>query len=126
MFTQEPIVSPSPPTVIRSKAKKLLALRKHPPYLEMVSYALVTLKERDGSSQYAIGKFIQDKYKDLPVNFKKRLLNHLKKLVASNKLVKVKASYKLPSTAKAVAAAKPMKEAAPAKKKPTAPAKTKA
>ncbi|GJV88838.1 retrovirus-related pol polyprotein from transposon TNT 1-94 [Tanacetum coccineum] len=122
----QPIVSPSPPTVIRSKAKKLLALRKHPPYLEMVSYALVTLKERDGSSQYAIGKFIQDKYKDLPVNFKKRLLNHLKKLVASNKLVKVKASYKLPSTAKAVAAAKPMKEAAPAKKKPTAPAKTKA
>ncbi|GJT50627.1 NLP3-like protein, partial [Tanacetum coccineum] len=69
----------------------------------------------------------EEKHKeDFPVNFKKRLLNHLKKLVASNKLVKVKASYKLPSTAKAVAAAKPMKEAAPAKKKPTAPAKTKA
>ncbi|GKD63669.1 PB1 domain, RWP-RK domain, lambda repressor-like, DNA-binding domain protein, partial [Tanacetum coccineum] len=89
------------PTVIHSKAKKSLVIRKHPPYLEMVSDALVTLKERNGSS-------------------------HLKKLVASDKLVKVKASYKLPSTAKTVAAAKPKKGAAPAKKKPTAPAKTKA
>ncbi|PWA45808.1 histone H1 [Artemisia annua] len=83
--------APSPPTVIHSKAKKSLALRKHPPYLE----------ERNGSSQYAIGKFIiEDKHKDLPVNFKKMLLNLLKKLVAvlaSDKLVKVKASYKLPS-----------------------------
>ncbi|GKC45376.1 histone H1 [Tanacetum coccineum] len=39
------------PTVIHLKAKKSLALRKHPPYLEMVNDALVTLKERNGSSQ---------------------------------------------------------------------------
>ena len=76
------------------------------------------LKERNGSSQYAIGKFIQDKYKYLPVNFKKMLLIQLKKLVASDKLVKVKASYKLPSAAKTVAAAKLKKGAALAKKKP--------
>lgn len=93
----------------------------------MISDAIMTLKERNGSSQYAIGKFIQDKHKDhLPVNFKKMLLIQLKKLVATDKLVKVKASYNLPSAAKTVAATKLKKEAAPAKKKPAAPAKTKA
>ncbi|PWA67435.1 histone H1.2 [Artemisia annua] len=84
--------------VIHSKASKSL---KRPPYLEMISNAILTLKERNGSSHYAIRKFIQDKYKDhLPANFKKMLLIHLKKFVASDKLVKVKASYKLPSAAK--------------------------
>lgn len=54
----------------------------------------MTLNERTGSSQYAIRKFIQDKHKDhLPANFKKMLLNQLKKFVASDKLVKVKASF---------------------------------
>ncbi|GJV88836.1 histone H1 [Tanacetum coccineum] len=83
------------PTVIHSKAKKSLALRKHPPYLE----------------------FIEDKYNDMLVNFKKILLIQLKKLVDSDKLVKVKASFKLPSTAKP-------KPKAPAKGKPTAKPKT--
>lgn len=93
----------------------------------MISDAVVTLKERNGSSHYVIRKFIQDKHKDhLPANFKKMLLMQLKKLVSSDKLFKVKASYKLPSAAKTIAAAKPKKGAAPAKKKPTAPAKTKA
>ncbi|GKE97930.1 histone H1 [Tanacetum coccineum] len=105
------------PAVIHSKAKKSLALRKHLPYLEMVNDALVTLKERNGSSQYAIGKFIEDKYNDLLVNFKKILLIQLKKLVDSDKLVKVKASFKLPSTAKP-------KPKAPAKGKPAAKPKT--
>ena len=91
----------------------------------MVSDAIVTLKERNGSSQYAIGKFIQDKHKDLPANFKKMLLIQLKKLVASDKLVKVKASYKLPSTAKTVAKTKavPAKAKAAPKAKPAAKAK---
>ncbi|PWA97821.1 Protein kinase, ATP binding site-containing protein [Artemisia annua] len=108
--------------VIHSKARKSLALRKQHPYFEMISDAVVTLKERNGSSHYAIRKFIEDKYKDLPANFKKMLLIQLKKLVASDKLVKVKASYKLPSAAKTVAAAKPKTGA---EKKPTAPAKAK-
>ncbi|PWA52140.1 histone H1 [Artemisia annua] len=158
MSTEEPIVvttaieptygdAPSPPTVIHSKAKKSLAVRKHPPILQMVRDAIVTLKERNGSSRYAIQKFIEEKHKDLPANFKKMLLNHLEKLVASDKLVRFKASYKLPSAAKMVvrnrnkekreplkwrnrlyflAVTKPKKGAAPTKKKPTAPAKTKA
>ncbi|PWA50647.1 PB1 domain, RWP-RK domain protein [Artemisia annua] len=98
--------------VVHSKASKSLTPRKHPPYLKMVSDAIVTLKERNGSSQYAIGKFIQDKYKDLPTNFKKRLLNQLKKLVASDKLVK--------PASKAKPAAKTDTKKAPPKKKPAA------
>ncbi|PWA62174.1 winged-helix DNA-binding transcription factor family protein [Artemisia annua] len=76
------------------KAKKSPAARKpkssasHPTYFEMISEAIVSLKERNGSSQYAIGKFIEDKHKNLPANFKKQLLTQLKKLVAGDKLVK--------------------------------------
>ena len=59
--------------------------------------AVSTLKERTGSSQYAITKFIEDKHKGhLPPNFKKLLLAQLKKLTAAGKLTKVKNSYKLP------------------------------
>ncbi|PWA62175.1 PB1 domain, RWP-RK domain, Lambda repressor-like, DNA-binding domain protein [Artemisia annua] len=93
----------------------------------MISDAIATLKELNGSSQYAIRKFIEDKYKDLPVNFKKMLLIQLKKLVASHKLVKIKASFKLPSTAKpkpkVADKPKPAAKKAPAKKKPAAKSK---
>uniref|UniRef100_A0A9I9E4W3 H15 domain-containing protein n=1 Tax=Cucumis melo TaxID=3656 RepID=A0A9I9E4W3_CUCME len=89
------------------KEKKPAAHRKprspptHPPYEEMIKDAIVTLKERTGSSQYAITKFIETKQKQLPSNFKKLLLFHLKKLLASGKLVKVKSSFKLkPAVAK--------------------------
>ncbi|MGI4421870.1 histone H1/H5 domain-containing protein, partial [Klebsiella pneumoniae] len=80
----------------KSKTKKVAAPRKprkpsaHPPYIEMITDAIVTLKEKNGSSQYAITKFLEEKHKDLPPNFKKLLLVQLKKLVASGKLVKVK------------------------------------
>ena len=85
----------------------------------MISEAIATLKERTGSSQYAIGKFLEDKHKDhLPSNFRKQLLVQIKKLVAAGKLTKVKNSYKLPPT-RAPAAAKPKaKPAAAAKPKP--------
>ncbi|MGD7340726.1 histone H1/H5 family protein, partial [Ralstonia pseudosolanacearum] len=104
------------------KAKKPAAPRKskapsaHPSYLEMITEAITTLKERTGSSQFAIAKFVEDKYKSkLPANFKKLLLVQLKKLVASGKLVKVKNSFKLapkastpkPTSTKKSTAAKP-------------------
>ncbi|XP_076954740.1 histone H1-like [Bidens hawaiensis] len=128
MATQDPIVPTANSTPAKSdvavekpkKVKKAPAKAKprtpslHPPYFEMIKEALVTLKERTGSSQYAIAKFIEENQKHLPANFKKVLLTQLKKLVAAGKLVKVKASYKFPA-AKAPAAA-----AAPAKKKPVA------
>ncbi|KAJ6405716.1 hypothetical protein OIU84_013641 [Salix udensis] len=105
-----------------SKAKKGPAPKKprhrapssHPPYEEMIKDAIVTLKEKTGSSQYAITKFLEEKHKQLPSNFKKLLLFHLKKLVISDKIVKVKGSFKLPS-AKSSAPAKPA-VASPVKK----------
>jgi len=91
--------------------------------LQMVKEALVALKERTGSSQIAIAKFIEEKQKSsLPANFKKLLLVQLKKLVANGKLVKVKNSFKLPPKSPATGAAA-MKKAAPTKPKPKPKAK---
>ncbi|KAI5383334.1 hypothetical protein KIW84_070662 [Lathyrus oleraceus] len=73
----------------------------------MIKDAIVSLKEKNGSSRYAIVKFIKEKQKQLPGNFKKLLLQNLKKNVASGKLVKVKGSFKLSAAAKKPAIAKP-------------------
>ncbi|CAA2979039.1 histone H1-like [Olea europaea subsp. europaea] len=68
----------------------------HPPYLQMISEAITTMKDRAGSSQPAIAKFIEVNYTaSLPANFKKILSAQLKRFVKSEKLVKVKNSYKI-------------------------------
>eukprot|EP01018_Ginkgo_biloba_P036476 Gb_18408 [translate_table: standard] len=47
----------------------------------MITEAIFGLKERTGSSQHTISKFIKEKYKaDLPPNFKRLLLTQLKNL----------------------------------------------
>lgn len=98
----------------------------------MISDAILSLKERTGSSQYVIAKFIEEKHKQLPSNFRKILLVQVKKFVASGKLVKVKASYKLPpasAVAKKPATAKPKAASAAVKSNPKivkAPEKPKA
>ncbi|CAL9086257.1 unnamed protein product [Musa textilis] len=111
-----------------ARAKKAAATRKpsaHPPYAEMIKEAITTLKERTGSSPYAIGKFIEDKHKaHLPSNFRKILFLQLKKLAAAGKLTKVKSSYKL-STIVHTAPAEP-KSAAGAKKPAAVKTKLKA
>ncbi|KAJ8549099.1 hypothetical protein K7X08_032806 [Anisodus acutangulus] len=126
-------------------AKKTTAPKKprsHPPYAEMISEAIIVLKERTGSSQVAIAKFIEEKQKDLPSNFRKLLLIQLKKLVASGKLTKIKGSFKHSPVAgpakpkkAAAGAAKPKavtpkkkakaRATTPVKKAVTAPAKSK-
>jgi histone H1/5 len=60
----------------------------HPKYVDIVKDALVSLKERNGSSVAAIRKFIPGKY-TLPAGWEKVLSVQLKKLVASGKIVKV-------------------------------------
>ncbi|XP_061367613.1 histone H1-like [Gastrolobium bilobum] len=105
------------------KAKKTAASKKppsHPPFAEMITDAVASLKERTGSSQYAITKFIEEKHKDLPPSFRKLILNYLKKSVAAGKLIKVKNSFKLPSTKPAPAKAT---TTVPATKKPKAVSK---
>ncbi|XP_021889233.1 histone H1-like [Carica papaya] len=75
--------------------------RLHPPYFDMISDAISTLKDRRGSSQQAIAKFMEEKYKEaLPPNYKKMLSVQLKKFVKSERLVKVKNSFKMSSTEK--------------------------
>ncbi|XP_020592152.1 histone H1-like [Phalaenopsis equestris] len=125
-------------TTNSQKAKKknpsnLRSSSAHPTYLEMIGEAVTSLKERTGSSQYAITKFIEDKHKShLPSNFSKLLLVQLRKFVASGKLTKVKNSYKLPAKTKKPSVTEPTKTkpksavAAKSKVKATAVAKPKA
>lgn len=64
----------------------------------MIADAISTLKESNGSSQQAIAKFIEEKHdKVLPPNFRKLLSLQLKNLVNSQRLCKVKNSYKISS-----------------------------
>lgn len=64
----------------------------------MISEAILTLKDRTGSSQQAIAKFIGNKYKKvLPPNFSGVLSVQLKKFVKSERLLKIKNSFKISS-----------------------------
>jgi len=68
----------------------------HPSYLLMVKEAIGALKERTGSSQYAIAKYLEDMYKTgLPPNFKKILSIQLRNMTKQGKVYKVKNSFKL-------------------------------
>jgi len=66
----------------------------HPTYEVMVKAAIVSLKERSGSSVHAIAKYLAATYK-LPDGWKKVLSTQVKKLGKSEKLLQVKNSYKL-------------------------------
>lgn len=91
------------------KVPKAKTPASHPTYLLMATEAIAALKERTGSSQYAIAKYLEDKYKTgLPPNFKKMLTTQLRNLTKAGKLVKVKNSFKLSDELK-----KPPKAAKP-------------
>ncbi|CAL0300018.1 unnamed protein product [Lupinus luteus] len=117
-----------------TQTKKTASSKKtssHPPFADMIFEAILNLKERTGSSQYAIAKFIEEKHKDLPATFKKLILQNLKKSVAAGKLVKVKNSFKLAPTVKAADSKKPKTVAKPnakavSKAKPKTVAKSEA
>ena len=64
-----------------------------PSYLDLAKAAIVSLKERNGSSLQAIKKFVMAKKKTGYVNG--TFLRALKSAVAGGKLVQVKGSYKL-------------------------------
>jgi histone H1/5 len=66
----------------------------HPTYEVMVKAAIVSLKERSGSSVHAIAKYFAATYK-LPDGWKKVLSTQVKKLVKSERLLQVKNSFKL-------------------------------
>eukprot|EP00798_Chlamydomonas_sp_ICE-L_P023986 gene23986-9561_t len=83
--------------VIKVKvAKKAATPAAHPKFAEMIQEAIVVLKERSGSSVQAITKFVGAKYgSKMPPTYPKLISNSLKKMTVDEKLVKVKASYKL-------------------------------
>ncbi|CAK7348368.1 unnamed protein product [Dovyalis caffra] len=90
----------------------------------MITEAIATLKDKTGSSQPAISKFIEEKYKkSLPPNFKKVLSVQLKRFVKSERLVKFKNSYKISSTEKLKLAIKETQKNKGAAKKISTPEK---
>ncbi|OSX77051.1 hypothetical protein BU14_0164s0012 [Porphyra umbilicalis] len=89
-----------------TKAKSAVAKKSHPTYSVMTAEAVKALKERSGSSLPAVTKYITTTY---AIDVNKYALNKaLRDGVSDGKLIKIKASYKLPAT---------VKEAAPKKKK---------
>ncbi|KAH7686742.1 Linker histone H1/H5 protein [Dioscorea alata] len=73
----------------------------HPPYFQMIKEAILALHGKEGSSSYAIAKYMEEKHKEeLPGNFKKMLAVQLRSFAAKGKLLKVKASFKLPESEK--------------------------
>ena len=64
----------------------------HPPYQEMICQAVMTLKERTGSSVPAISKFISANYKGVVDT---KVKTELKRMVSKGQLTKNKNSFKL-------------------------------
>lgn len=92
-------------------AKAPSAKKTHPTYSVMTAEAVKALKERSGSSLPAVTKYITTTYS---IDVNKHALNKaLRESVSDGKLIKVKASYKLPAAAS---------KEAPKKKKKAAPA----
>jgi len=89
-----------------TKAKASAAKKSHPTYSVMTAEAVKALKERSGSSLPAVTKYITTTY---AIDVNKHALNKaLRDGVSDGKLIKIKASYKLPAV---------VKESAPKKKK---------
>ncbi|CAL0331114.1 unnamed protein product [Lupinus luteus] len=69
----------------------------HPSYSKMICSAIRALEEKNGSSKKAIGKYMEQEYKDLlPTNHDTLLTQNLKYLTDKNILIMVKRSYKFP------------------------------
>ncbi len=125
------IMSAAPAPAKKAAPKKPKAPAAHPPVAVMVTAAITSLKERNGSSLAAIKKYIAANYKCDVAKLAPFIRKFLKKGVADGKLKQIKASYKLDKTkvekpkkkpAKKPKAAKPKK----AKKKPAKAKKPKA
>ena len=103
-----------------TKVKKTASIPAHPAYAIMISSAIKTLKVRGGSSRQAILKYIVANYK-IADAAKAQVYAKLaiRKMLADEKLIQVKGSFKLPKEEKA---AKPKKVNEPTEKKAKKPA----
>lgn len=92
------------------------------PYTQLIQDAILAMKERTGSSQPAILKWIMTNHPDIdPQKLKQRFLLTLKNGVKTKRFLKIKCSYKM----HADFMNKSKKKAAPAKKKPAQASKPK-
>lgn len=122
-----PDTQPSIPSKVAMKTTKGKSKSVHPTYAFMIREAILTMKQRTGSSRPALRKFIGAKYK-LPDGWEKKLSLYLKKMTLEGALVQVKASWKLGDKLKkeAVKAKKATKTTKAVAKKTTAATKPKA
>ncbi|XP_074340045.1 uncharacterized protein LOC141677862 isoform X1 [Apium graveolens] len=67
----------------------------HPRYSEMITAAIVAMKDRGGSSAQDISKYIESEYKDLSPNHATLLTQQLRKMKNQGQLVMNKYSYML-------------------------------
>ncbi|CAB9501476.1 expressed unknown protein [Seminavis robusta] len=84
----------------RSKAAEVAKRGTSKPYIELVHEAIVELKDRTGSSQPAVMKYLLAKYPNLQTSapnnrFKTHVLAALKSGVKSKRFIKVRASWKI-------------------------------
>jgi histone H1/5 len=118
--------APAPSPAKKAKATKKTAVKKpalHPKYGEMIAAAIAALKERNGSSRQAIGKYLKANYK-VSDGSDTYLKQALRKGVLSGALKQVKGtgasgSFKLAEKPKKVAkkvTKKPAAKKAPKKK----------
>ncbi|KAJ4714241.1 Histone H1 [Melia azedarach] len=85
----------------KEKKPRQARATSHPPYLQMITDALLALNDKSGSSPYAIAKYMEEQHKaELPGNFRKILAVQLKNFAAKGKLIKIRASYKLSESGK--------------------------
>ncbi len=112
-----------------AKPKKPKAPAAHPPVADMVTAAITSLKERNGSSLAAIKKYIAANYKCDVAKLAPFIRRFLKKGVSDGKLKQIKASYKVDKSKVEKPKKKPAKKPKAAKpkkvKKPKAVAKPK-
>ncbi|GAV74360.1 Linker_histone domain-containing protein [Cephalotus follicularis] len=101
-LTEKPVEEKKNPNKApKEKKLKNPKTATHPPYFQMIKEALLAINEKNGSSPYAIAKYMEENHKAiLPVNFKKMLGLQLKNSAARGKLIKIKASYKLSEVTK--------------------------
>ena len=87
--------APAPALAKKAAPKKPKAPAAHPPVAQMVTAAITSLKERNGSSLAAIKKYIAANYKCDVAKLAPFIRRFLKKGVADGKLQQIKASYKI-------------------------------
>ncbi|KAK9452763.1 linker histone H1 and H5 family-domain-containing protein [Dipodascopsis uninucleata] len=70
--------------------KKSSSASEHPAYKDMIKEAILTLKERNGSSRQALKKYIQSNFKIKAANFETQFNAALKRGVAAGDFVQPK------------------------------------